>query len=152
MVEPVELDGAIVKKVTLFNYGYIKKHSLQIGDSLQIERVGGTVPVIKGFKKSSDGSDIVIEKCPECGQKVEIDGSMIRCVNEACVGRISLAIYKELKRRKVKGFGIKTIRKIVDGLNLKCWDDLDKQSIEKLCSVKGISEKKANALKEVLIK
>lgn len=44
IVEPVELDGATVSRVTLHNIEFIENHDLGLGDLIQIERAGGVIP------------------------------------------------------------------------------------------------------------
>ncbi len=150
LIEPVELDGLTIRKVSLYNYTYIKKHSLKIGDALEIERVGGTVPVIKSCRNATGGKAISLHGCPECGQNVTVSEQTVKCINAECPGKITLQIYKEIKRRKVKGIGTKTIRKLVDSLNLKNWQDFLRQTVRDLSSVNGISQQKAEKLKAAL--
>lgn len=146
LLKPVELDGANVAKVTLYNYDYIRRNSIKVGDFLQIERVGGTVPVIKGCRKGESRKAISLEKCPECGEKIVFVDKVLDCNNGLCSGKISLQIYKEIKSRKIKGFGLKTITKIVDELRIENWEDLRKKSVNQLCRVNGVSQKKAELL------
>lgn len=44
IVDPVELDGATVSRVTLHNLEFIEDHDLGLGDLIQIERAGGVIP------------------------------------------------------------------------------------------------------------
>ena len=44
VVAPVELDGAIISRVTLHNLEFIESHDLGLGDLIQIERAGGVIP------------------------------------------------------------------------------------------------------------
>src|SRR5690606_1949435 len=39
-VEPIELSGAMVSRVTLHNYGMVKQHQLKVGDEIEIVRSG----------------------------------------------------------------------------------------------------------------
>lgn len=44
IVDPVELDGATVSRVTLHNLEFMESHDLGLGDLIQIERAGGVIP------------------------------------------------------------------------------------------------------------
>ena len=44
MLEPVNIDGATVSRVTLNNFGFIEALGIQIGDSVFVERAGGVIP------------------------------------------------------------------------------------------------------------
>lgn len=46
ILEPVEIDGAVVQRATLNNIGFIKGLDLSIGDKVLVERAGGIIPRI----------------------------------------------------------------------------------------------------------
>ena len=46
ILEPVNIDGATIKKATLNNPGFIEALGVQIGDSVMVERAGGIIPRI----------------------------------------------------------------------------------------------------------
>ncbi len=142
IVNTISLDGAKVARVSLYSLNYINEKGLGIGDMLAVERVGATVPIIKEFKKINNSKLIVLAKCPECDGKVK--GS--QCLNGSCCGKVTLAICKELKERKVKGVGRKTVKKLVVSLNLKSWQDFTNLSKNQITSVKGFGEKSAEKI------
>ena len=46
ILDPVEIDGAVVQRATLNNIGFIKGLELSIGDKVLVERAGGIIPRI----------------------------------------------------------------------------------------------------------
>lgn len=46
LLEPVDIEGAVVKRATLNNIGFIKGLELSIGDTVLVERAGGIIPRI----------------------------------------------------------------------------------------------------------
>ena len=44
IIEPVTLDDAVLRRVTLHNIGIIEDHNLGLGDQIEIERAGGVIP------------------------------------------------------------------------------------------------------------
>lgn len=46
ILEPVEIEGAIVSRATLNNIGFIQALDLEIGDEVMVERSGGIIPRI----------------------------------------------------------------------------------------------------------
>jgi DNA ligase (NAD+) len=46
ILEPIEIDGAIVSRATLNNVGFIESLGVEIGDYVQVERSGGIIPRI----------------------------------------------------------------------------------------------------------
>lgn len=142
LIEKVSLDGANVSRVSLHSLNYINEKGLGVGDMLAVERVGSTVPVIKDFKKMNNSKAIVLDECPECFG--EVDGS--QCVSQSCSGKVTIAICKELKSRKVKGVGRKTVQKLVTNLKLKSWNDFSNLSKQEIMKVKGFGEKTAEKI------
>jgi len=51
ILDPIEIDGAIVSRATLNNPGFIEALELEIGDFVMVERAGGIIPRI--IKKAS---------------------------------------------------------------------------------------------------
>jgi DNA ligase (NAD+) len=46
LLEPIEIDGVVVKRVTLNNFDYIKKLDIKIGDYISIIRSGDVIPKV----------------------------------------------------------------------------------------------------------
>lgn len=46
ILEPIDIDGAIVSRATLNNVGFIQALDIEIGDYVQVERSGGIIPRI----------------------------------------------------------------------------------------------------------
>lgn len=46
LLEPIEIDGAVVQRATLNNVGFIEALDLSIGDKVLVERAGGIIPRI----------------------------------------------------------------------------------------------------------
>lgn len=46
ILEPIEIDGAMVSRATLNNVGFIESLGLEIGDYVRVERAGGIIPRI----------------------------------------------------------------------------------------------------------
>ncbi len=144
ILAPLVLENKKVERVYLYNNGYIRNKGIQLGDHLQIECIGGTIPVIKKIEQGAQRRAISLTKCPACGGKIVTgEKHAFICDQERCPGKISILIYKEVKKRNIKGFGLKTVRKLVDALNLLSWQDLETKSIDELEQVNGISKKKA---------
>jgi DNA ligase (NAD+) len=146
----IKLDGKSVRKVSLHSLDYIRKHNLTIGSRLQIECVGGTVPVVKDSQIATNGKKIELVKCPDCQQSVSLINGEYICSNKQCPAKVVIEIYENLKKNRIKGFGKKTIKRLVIALGLKSWDDLKSKTVVELESVKGIGHQKAEKLKEIL--
>jgi len=89
IVEPVDLDGAIVSRATLHNLEDINRKDLMIGDTVVILRSGDVIPMIKGPNLSLRPANAIAitqpSECPSCGGHVETlpdNQTGHRCVNE----------------------------------------------------------------------
>jgi DNA ligase (NAD+) len=75
IVEPIDLDGALVSRATLHNLEDINRKNLLIGDTVIILRSGDVIPMIKGSNLSLRPKDAIIikppQKCPSCGGPIE---------------------------------------------------------------------------------
>ena len=87
IIEPVNIDGANIEKVTLHNPEVIKRLGLMIDDQVIVIRSGDVTPKItKVLEDRRDvGSAIPvvpIERCPYCNYKTEIGKSYVKCKNQ----------------------------------------------------------------------
>ena len=73
-LDPVRLQGSVVRSATLNNEDYIKEKDIRIGDIVSIRKAGDIIPEIVEVKKERrTGNEIpvkMIENCPICGTKL----------------------------------------------------------------------------------
>jgi len=76
ILEPVNLEGTVVKRASLHNFDYIKEKDIKIGDYVYVEKAGGIIPqvvsVIKEMRNGTEKDILPPEKCPVCGAKKEM--------------------------------------------------------------------------------
>ena len=90
MLEPVDVNGAMVKLATLHNEDDIRRKDIRIGDWVVVERAGEVIPQVVGpvvERRTGEEREFVMpERCPECDVKVvRSEGeAMTRCPNAAC--------------------------------------------------------------------
>ena len=151
-LEPVEIKGATISRVSLHNYDEIKRLGLKIGDKVVVERSGDVIPYIsKVLVEERDGTEVDIEvpkSCPVCGGKVEKLGDEVayRCINASCkaqaLERIKYAISKG--KFDILGLGDEVVEKLFDLGYVKDIADVFSLDARKLF-LAGVGEK--NALK-----
>jgi len=89
-LEPVNINGVIVKHATLHNAEYIKARDLRIGDWVFVERAGEVIPqVISVVEDKRTGDEKIFEMpttCDKCKQGiVRVEGEAAYfCINAAC--------------------------------------------------------------------
>ena len=92
ILEPVEIEGAVVERVTLNNFDFIRKLDIRIGDVITIIRSGDVIPkVIRVLKEYRDGDEIEIKKpthCPVCHSPLLDEDPLLKCQNLSCPARV----------------------------------------------------------------
>lgn len=87
-VEPVELSGAMISRVTLHNYGVVEQHQLKKGDIIEIVRSGEVIPKFLSVVKSSvESFEIPKKGCDFCVKDLEVEDIRLYCRNKICPGR-----------------------------------------------------------------
>ena len=68
ILEPVNLNGAMVSRATLHNFNEIERKQIAIGDTVKILRSGDVIPkIIAVTKKSGNSMFSMPTTCPSCG-------------------------------------------------------------------------------------
>ena len=153
VLEPVNIDGAIVKSATLHNFDEIERLGVQKGDFISIIRSGDVIPKITGvFKQRRDGSQVPIERpheCPVCGSMLLDEGVFIKCQNLECKARVinSLIHFASKKCLNIDGLGEAIVNQLFEaGLVAKIADIYELTS-QDLARLEGFKDKKiANLL------
>ena len=135
-VEPVEVDGTVISRVTLNNIDFIRDMGLRIGDYVFIHRGGQVIPVISGVDYERNLIDGVEGKeieeptnCPFCGKplsrKIE-GGAHLYCTNPDCEERVIQKLTHFVKKEcmNIDGLSDKTLRKLFEAGVVKNWKDL----------------------------
>jgi DNA ligase (NAD+) len=137
VLDPLELDGATIRRATLHNFDFIFEHRLKRGDHVMIERVGSTIPVVVPIaptdaveRKAACSSaerwiaEHVAAECP-CRERAPLTvgagpadvGVRVSCsAGAACPHRLiaSLAHFASRRALDIGGLAAGTIRTLVD--------------------------------------
>ena len=120
ILEPVNIQGSNVSKVTLHNFKEITNNKLSIGDKIIIEKSGDVIPKMVGISKRNNNNSIVIPTtCPYCGTKLihNNDSIDIFCPNhyscpEQSVRYITYFVSKQCFN--IEGLGNKQVKELYD--------------------------------------
>ena len=115
-VEPVLLSGATIRRVTAHHAGNIRNAGIGIGTRIEIIRSGEVIPKLEAVLEAR-GDVHMPEACPSCGGPLEWQKDFLKCTNnDHCRAQIEQRISHWFRiLGNADWFGIKTIRKIVDG-------------------------------------
>lgn len=124
ILDPVDLGGAMISRVSLYNIDFIKEKRLKYGSVVEIVRSGDVIPKITRVVKNDEScKDIVLpEHCNCCGAKLVQDGVNLRCANKDCIDQVvsQLVLFiknlgvKSASHASLKKFGITSFAKLVD--------------------------------------
>lgn len=80
LLQPVDLDGARIERVTLHNADYVTANLVCEGDVVEIERAGGVIPsVVRVLHGKTVGWPVVPTQCPVCNSKLLRSGARLYC-------------------------------------------------------------------------
>ncbi len=154
-LEPVLLNGTIVKRASLHNSDQIKKIDLHENDFVIIEKGGEIIPKIVGVlkqKRITNSKPIEFKTtCPSCKSiltKVEGEAQHYCLNHKNChpqiLGRIKHFISR--KAMNIDGFGTETVERLLENKMIKNFSDIYYLTKEQICSLERMGEKSAKNL------
>jgi DNA ligase (NAD+) len=145
-VEPVELSGAMISKVTLHNYGMVSANNLKKGDVIEIIRSGEVIPKFLSVIKPSNNEFIIPERCPSCDSKVEIVDIRIYCRNEFCPGKNKEIILNFIQKIGIDDLSGKRLDELLNAKLVKTIPDLYRLEVADLMKLDKVKDKLSNKL------
>ncbi len=152
VVEPTEIEGAVVERATLHNFDEIERMDIRIGDQVIILRSGDVIPkIVKVLTQERDGSEVKIERpknCPVCGSELLQEDVLIKCQNLKCEARVvnSIIYFASKQCLNIDGLGNKIVEQLFNAGLVRSVLDLFLLTEEKLLQLEGFKEKKAQNL------
>ena len=156
IVEPTNIDGVIVERATLHNFDEIDRKDIRINDKVIILRSGDVIPkIIKVLEHERDGSEVKFERptsCPVCGSELLDEGVLLKCQNLTCEARVinSIIYFASKPCLNIDGLGSKIVEALFESGLVKSVIDLFDLTLEKLLTLEGFKEKKAQNLLDSL--
>ncbi len=122
VLEPVEINGVIVRNATLHNFDYISEKDIRPGDRVLVKRAGEVIPYVIGpvldLRTGIEQLYVPPHTCPACGQPVEHFESEVAwyCVNAACPAQLVRNVEHFVSRgaMDINGLGIKIVEKLIE--------------------------------------
>lgn len=143
-VEPVELSGAVVSRVTLHNWGMVKQFELKKGDRIEIIRSGEVIPKFLSVVKASNNKFIKPEKCPTCDSKAEEVDIRLYCSNQHCPDRVRESILNFIKKIGIDDLSSKRLEEMLKVRLVKEIPDLYKLKVDDFLTLDKVKDKLAN--------
>lgn len=145
-VEPVELSGARVSRVTLHNYGMVKQFNLKKGDEIKIVRSGEVIPKFLEVVNPSKNKFEVPSICPSCSEKIVEDDIRLLCVNKACPDKVIDEILNFVRKIGIDDLSSKRIEEMIKAELITDIPSLYDIQVEDLLKLDKVKDKLANKL------
>ena len=110
LIDPINLGGATISRVTLNNLDWIEANDLKIGSKVHVSRSNDVIPKI--IDVENDGTEKAIQipkKCPICGTELVVDGVDLRCPNDFCDSKKFIQVKNFIVKLGIKNVNLKTI-------------------------------------------
>lgn len=152
VLEPVNLDGVVVKSATLHNFDEISRLDVKINDFVSIIRSGDVIPKItKVFKDRRSGTELEISRpklCPVCKSELLDEKTMIKCQNLACEARLvnSIIHFVSKKCLNIDGLGESIVELLFQKGKILAPKDIFDLKYEDFEGLEGFKEKKISKL------
>ena len=149
---PKEVSGVIVSRATLHNEDEIARLSLQIGDTVVIERSGDVIPKVVRVKMQGTHRKPfrMPKECPVCGGRIvrEEGEAARRCININCPARLKESILHFSSRpvMNIDGLGDALVDQLVDRGLVKGVADIYDLKVEQLSGLDRMGTKSASSL------
>lgn len=122
ILDPVDLDGSIISRATLHNFGALQgADAIKIGARVIIAKKGDIIPQIIRIKENGTKTIDMPSTCPSCGSSLKWDSVELTCDNINCVGQLVKKIVHWFDKIGVKGLKGGTLAKLTD-INELSWE------------------------------
>jgi DNA ligase (NAD+) len=153
-LEPVEINGVIVKNATLHNFDYIAEKDIRPGDRVLVKRAGEVIPYVIGpvveVRTGAEKKYKPPTACPACGQPVEHLAGEVAwfCVNAACPAQLVRNVEHFVSKgaMDINGLGIRIVEQLIAAEVVCDVADLFSLTKEQLLELEGFADKKADNL------
>lgn len=156
IVEPTNIDGVVVERATLHNFDEIDRKDIRINDQVIILRSGDVIPkIIKVLTHERDGSEVEYKRpteCPVCKSELLDEGVLLKCQNLTCEARVinSIIYFASKPCLNIDGLGSKIVEALFNSGLVKSVVDLFDLTLDKLLTLEGFKDKKAQNLLDSL--
>lgn len=169
IVDPVDIDGVTINRVTGDNASVFLFAKYAIGDTVYIKRAGDVIPkVTRHVPKKGDRTILTLPNiCPACGNKTRMEGAYLKCSHGfLCDGQIEARLLHFVSRDALdlKGFGLAAIKWLTKECGIKSGAELleyfrNRDNKETICKhfgelngvkLMGVCRKDTYPLKRVL--
>lgn len=145
-IEPVEITGTTIRRVSLHNLQNILDHDIRIGDTVTVERAGDVIPYIVDSAPGTERKNCIIDHCPSCGAELVQDLPELRCVNPDCPETRLMRLLAAVRNIGIERLGEPNLRKMCETLGVKTLKDIFALTTADIRRIEGFQERSAENL------
>jgi len=147
IVEPVELSGAMVSRVSLHNFGLMQRLKLSKGAKVMMTRRGGVIPKLESVVEGGREEIEEPAECPSCGAKVELRDDFLYCTNaKNCVQAKVGELKHFVQTVEIDGLGDVLLEKLYEEGLVTSLSEFYELTAEELLSLERMGETLADKL------
>lgn len=105
ILDPVQLAGTKVSRVSLYNIGNVINKGLAPGALISIQKAGDIIPEVKTVIVPASIPASIPTYCPSCGSILKRDAIHLTCMNITCKAKLVRLLANHMKVLKLKGAG-----------------------------------------------
>ena len=151
--DPVRLAETDVRRATLHNLGFMKRHKIDVGTSIRVLKAGKIIPKVVGVEKNPcSGEPSYPKACPSCRERTTVRHTPAKgkqeemwelvCENDDCPARQLNSYTHYLQKLGVLGLGDATVTALLASGALKSRADYYELDMKK-CQDAGFSERES---------
>jgi DNA ligase (NAD+) len=146
LINPVQLSGAIISRVTLHNFGLVQNFELKPGDKIEIIRSGEVIPKFLGVIEKSKGDFRFPESCPSCHSVLKINDIWLSCENPICPSKIKEEILNYIQKAGLDDISDKRLEEMINRGLVKNIPDLYTLAVVDFYKLEKVKEKLAKKM------
>lgn len=146
IIDPIELSGALISRVTLHNFGLVQNFQLKNGDKIEVIRSGEVIPKFLGVIEKSNGKFEYPHNCPSCKSELKIDDIWLVCENEKCSAKIKQEILNYIDKAGIDDVSGKRLDEMITKGLIKSIPDLYRIKEEDFLLLEKVKEKLAKKM------
>ena len=148
LVEPVELSGAMIGRVTLHNFGMVQTFELKAGDTIEIIRSGEVIPKFLQVVEKAPGKFKYPHQCPSCHSQLVIEDIWLFCENDRCPAKVKEEILNYIHKANMDDLSDKRLDEMMAKGLVEDIPDLYKLELDHLLILDKVKDKLANKMYE----
>lgn len=148
LIEPTELSGAMIGRVTLHNFGMVQNFQLTAGDKIEIIRSGEVIPKFLGVVEKSGNKFTYPQQCPSCNSQLKVEDIWLFCENELCPTKVKEEILNYVHKAGIDDVSDKRLDEMISKGLVETIPDLYRLKVDDFLLLEKVKDKLANKMFE----